>query len=294
MTTNTTPPGPVYDNAAKLFTLEHRAQICRWLGTPTNDCVRMLGEDLAAYPKRVDYLLQVAPTRLAHIEFHTTSPPNLGLTMLIYLARLLDKYPGYTVEQHVVILRDGNPTPTWRQDGVTLAYKCHLIRHTNPTDLLQLPATMPFTVLANARNLQERKQLLIQSWKAIRDSTAPDKTTLTEIAKTFAGIYLPKTTVDQMWKETPMPLNMRVESSYVRGLLEEGEQLGKVTGKAEGIVIGKVEERVSIFRGLLRMNFGEDPTIDHLAHQLAQHDPEEILEAIYHAKTLDEVRKIGG
>lgn len=277
-------PGPVYDNAAKMLGLAGRAELCRWLGTETSDCVRMLGEELEAYPKRVDYLLEVAPKRLAHIEFHTTSPPDLGLKMLVYLARLLDKYEGYTVEQHVVILRYGDPPPMWRKDGVTLVYKCHILREMDAIDLLARPSTMPFTVLAKARNLEERKDLLLRSWNAIRKSGATDKANLADMAKTFAGIYLPKAAVDQLWKESPMPLNMRVESSYVRGLLEEGEE--------KGIAIGKVEERANIFRGLLRMNFGDDPTIDELAVRLAERDRDRTLEAVYHAKSLDEVRNI--
>ncbi|WP_163510290.1 hypothetical protein [Fodinicola acaciae] len=272
-------PGPIYDNALKRLTAHHLGDICQWLGLGSPVDVVAESEELPAHGQRVDLLVRIGDRRLAHIEFFRRGDRNAAARMVEYLARAGQRFPGFSIEQFILLLGAGEIEEEFRRDALTVHFHVIKLRECDPAELLLRPAAAPLAVLAKCSR-GGRRQLLRDALEAIAKSGAPHTKTLMEIAETLARICLPLDVVTATGREARMPFDLS-EFPPSPGIIQ-----AHADGEARGVALGEARGGAKMVGIMLRSRFGDDPRIDRIAGRLAEGDPEVAFRTAMNAASL--------
>jgi predicted transposase YdaD len=237
---------------------------------------------LPAFPLWADLIARLDPHRQAHVEFVHTPARDLLDRMLEYRARILRRDPGQTLDQHILVLADGQ-VPDRLTDGgrypfdVTVTY----LRDHDPTVFLADPTLAPLAVLARPSSDRPRTTTLREALALITEVSDPKRRhALAETALVLAGIRLDRDTIETITQEARMSFTL-AETLAGRQIAAEAQ----ARGQARGTVLG----RATVLAALLRRTFGDDDRIEAIATDLAQLPHDEALDLALTAKNLDDL-----
>jgi hypothetical protein len=252
-------PGPVYDNAIKFVAATDVGELCRWLGIPLGPNVLQLSESLPGQTMQADLLVESDAGCISQIEFVTHVTTDLPRRLVAYRARVMERHPDHSLQQHVLVLGRGTVSPEVR-DAKEFWMRMHVFyaRDQDPADLLKSPSLAPLAVLGRASGRKERQALLRAALQAIGAGTDLNRRRkLTDTATTLAAIRLDRATIETIWEETDVPIDIR-DTDLARSFVREGREEGLRQGRGE------------VWAANLRWRFGPDERIAGLATALAR------------------------
>jgi hypothetical protein len=266
--------GAPYDGALKMLRLASHRQLCARVGKPVPDTARIEKEvELPGFALRVDLILHVGPHQLMHIEFETRPGRDLAQRLLYYASRMLRLDKHCRIVQIVVILGPhGDSTGIWEQDGIRIQFEVIKLREEDPEWLLASADIAPFAALGRAANKKERIDLLSRAFTVLSRAHLTDeyRRDLVYVAAVLAGIYLSTDQVKTAWKESAMGNSLAHLPEFLRDYAKELE--------------------IEMLTSMIRRKFGDAPDIDQVAQRLASLGSEAAADALFDAKTLDELR----
>jgi hypothetical protein len=263
---------PLYDNAVKDLCSRFPEVICRWLGIPVPDGVRVVNhsESLPAATRHVDALLLVVDKEALHVEFQAGGESRFACRMMEYKARLLRRKDlvGRVVHQYVVVLGQGTVEDGYQDEQMSYRYPVVYLRDQPVGPLLADAVLAPLAVLAAVPDA-DRPAILRQALDLIAGVTDDELLrALARAASDLANLYLDPATIDRTWEESAMPIPSLTHQRYLEGL-------------AEG--------RYATIAALLRRRFGAGPGTDEVAAVLATLDADEALARVDEAESLDDL-----
>jgi hypothetical protein len=276
-----------YDDALKALWPADLAGLCRWLGVPVEgEPVRLAESVPAATTRAVDLLVSVRPGRAVHIEFQTRPERRFPWRMLDYRVRLsgLRDLAGSTIEQHAVLLGAGRLAAGIDEPGLSFSYAVHHLQDEDPEQFLAEPALAPFASLARLSQ-GARSAVLARALQLI--ATAPDRArreTFVRATVNLAELYLAPATIESIREDHTMPLPTGFDD-YLRDKAREAGLEGRELELEQGRKRGLEQAAES----LLRVRFGDDPLIGHIARRLARLGAEACMRRIEAAADLDEL-----
>jgi hypothetical protein len=259
---------------------------------------------LTATTLEVDLLVEIMGgpdgPELMHVEYQVRPEKDFVLRMLAYRTRLMQRYPGVRLTQHVIVLKDG--VVSGHDDpgnGFTLDLKVLYLREHDPADFLSHPVLAPLAVLARG-SPQEREQTLLKAFHLIRSSGHPRGSELHQAAASLASLRLGRPTIESLRRESEMSVEPIIEfyrdTEWGQGLQAigraEGFEQGREQGREQGIEQGIEQGQARILLALLRARFGQHPQLSGLAERLAAWNESEAVEAITGATSLVELLKV--
>lgn len=256
-------PGPIYDNAVRFLAATDVGELCRWLGIPVRPAAAPISESLPGYAMHADLLVESEAGGITQVEFVTHVTADLIRRLVEYRARVMDRHPDRSLQQHVLVLGRGRVAGEVR-DAEEFWMRLHVFyaREQDPADLLKSPSLAPLAVLARASGPAERVSLLRAALKAIHTGADPSRRSkLTDTATTLAAIRLDRATIESIWEESDVPIDIR-DTDLARSFVAEGREEGREEGRR-----GAAAEWAA---ASLRRRFGPDERIPALASALAR------------------------
>lgn len=290
-------PGPVYDNALKWLAVADLVHVCAWLGIEADEQAIRVSESLPGVSHAADLVVQLAPGRLAQVEFARTGSWDVFGRMVEYRGRMIRRQrEPLELTQHVVVLGEGRIADSM-VDAQEFAMRIHpvYLRDQDPDRLLSTPSLSPLAVLARARGTVQREGLFRSAIGVIRDEPDPARRgELMTIAAVLAAIHLDLATIERAGREAGMPISLEgtqvareiAEAAEKRGL-ERGLERGMARGERRGARLA----RRGLVEALLVDRFGHDPDVSQRAERLADSDltDAEIIAAVRAASVLNDV-----
>jgi hypothetical protein len=265
-----------YDNAARLLANNGAQSLCRWLGAPTNE-PRLIAAELPSSTVYPDVVLELRERFALHVEFQTHGASDIPLRVLEYTARLrrLAVLKGYSIRHQVVVLGEGYADDHVHDDGLRFHFHVRYLRDEDPGPLLSDPALAPFASLADVPE-PDRQEVLLRAARIVLADGRPE---LLHAARDLAHIRLDSSTIDEVWKELPMPIPTSEQYRYEEGRAE-GERHGRSEGMRDGIAM--------TIGDALTEKFGEDSRIPLIVQDLAK-APDGWFKRVLAADSLDDL-----
>ena len=166
--------------------------------------------------------------------------------------RLQPELEGYSICHEVVVLGEGHVHNVIEDVGLWFTFPVRYVRDEDHEELLQDPVLAPFAAIADVDDRWRPDVLL----RAARMAVADGRPELLQATRDLAHIRLESSTIDQVWKELPMPIPTSEQYRYEEGLAE-GEARGLAEGEARGLN--------TAIAGALQDKFGEDSRIPAIA-----------------------------
>jgi hypothetical protein len=239
---------------------------------------------LPAGTQYADLVVEVAPGRLAQVEFVTKVEPDIGLRMHEYRSRLMRREPDCRLEQHVLVLGQGTVPEQFGDDQHWFRLNVAYLRDRDPAELLSSPSLAPLAVLARADSPQTRASTM-QAALTVIQRREPDRTRrerLAEMTLALARIYLEGRTIEEAEKEVGVSFDLsELVAEHRRASAELRAYMARVGPEQIG--------RETLLGPLLRKRFGFDDRIPDLVEKLATEPPEVCVQRVMDAKTLDDL-----
>jgi hypothetical protein len=213
-----------YDNAANLLVRTGAASLCRWLGHMV-DMARPLSTTMPTTTIHPDSCFEIGHQEALHIEFQRRGERNVRHRVLEYDARmrLQPELVSFSIRHEVVVLGEGHVHNEITDVGLRFTFPVRYVREEDHEELLQDPILAPFAAIAD-----------------VDDKWRPDVL--------LVAARIESSTIDQVWKELPMPIPTSEQYRYEEGLTE---------GEARAIAEA------------LQDRFGDDTRLPEIARHLA-------------------------
>jgi predicted transposase/invertase (TIGR01784 family) len=234
-----------------------------------------------------DLVVQVGSDHVIHVEFETNPNRDLIRRMLDYRARLMHEYPGCRVNQYVVVLGRGSVADfdDLERFGFTLDVHVVYLRDKDPTELLTKPLLAPFAVLAGGSR-SEREQAFSTALRLLWSGGHPKAVRLMQVLEALAGIWLDRSTVERIEKENDMSIEPLVEFYLETEVGQRMVDVGRQEGLGLGLEQGQEQGRERLLLALLRTRFGDGDEVRTAAKRLAGQDADAAVAAITAAPDL--------
>jgi predicted transposase/invertase (TIGR01784 family) len=215
----------MYDDTCRFLAEHFSADFASWLlGEPVT-LTELQPSELSLDPIRADALILLESDQaVLHLEFQTRPDPAIPFRMLDYRVRVYRKYPGKTMRQVVIYLK---------QTGSDLVQQtCFVFEQTQheftvirlweqPDDLfLQYPGLLPFAALGQTADPEATLVRVAQAINQIPDPAT--QANLTAASAILAGLRLEDKVVYRLLRRDIMQ-----ESTVYRSILAEGETKGE-------------------------------------------------------------------
>lgn len=274
-------PGPIYDNAVRFLAATDVNELCRWVGIPVGPAITPISESLPGYPMQADLLVESGTGGISQVEFVTHVTGDLIRRLVEYRARVMDIHPDRSLQQHVLVLGRGKVARMVR-DAEEFWMRLHVFyaRDQDPADLLKNPSLAPLAVLGRASGAAERQSLLRAALRTICTGADPSRRRkLSETATTLAAIRLPRATIESIWEEIDVPIDIR-DTDLARSFVQEGREEGRLDAAAEWAAAA------------LRRRFGADERLPRLAAALAGLPADRAAEVIDSAESVEALARM--
>lgn len=216
----------MYDNVCKFLAEEFPTEIATWLLGEPVPLAELSPKELSLEPIRTDSLILRQSTSLVlHAEFQTKPESDIPFRMADYRLRVYRRYPGKTMQQVVIYLRE-SASPLVYQNSFTLEKTQHqfeVIRlWEQPTELfLQSPGLLPFAVLTAGENKADVLREVSAKIEAIGEGR--QQSNIAAASSILAGLVLEKDLIQRVLRQEIMR-----ESVIYQEIKLEGKQEGLV------------------------------------------------------------------
>lgn len=279
-------PGPTYDATLRWLVANDPGAICRLLGEGTSEPPELLSESLPVNAVFVDALLRVGTDRLMHTEFVRRVEPDLAARMLEYRARIMRRYPGLTLVQHVLLLADGVLASRFGDSEHGFRLHVTYLREVLVEAVLAQPSLAPLAVLAAAPDEVARVRHFQESLRVIR-RTEPHRARAEELAGAagvLAVLRLGSRTIRWTWREMLMDAITREDVERFWEALQPANEQERL----EDLAYEKALPVARFIDEVLERKFGGDLRSGRLALALAQnYEPKEALDLIEAADSFE-------
>lgn len=211
----------MYDDTCRFLAEHFSADFASWLLGEAVPLTELKPSELSLEPIRTDALILLESDKtVLHLEFQTRPDPNIPFRMLDYRVRIYRKYPGKSMRQVVIYLKQTG-SELVQQTSFAFEQTRHefaVIRlWEQPASLfLQYPGLIPLAVLGQNANAEETLRQAAQRVAQITDPTT--QANLIAASGILAGLRLQEEVIYRLLRRDIME-----ESTVYRSILAEGE-----------------------------------------------------------------------
>lgn len=279
-------PGPYLDRAIRILTEDDPNAFCDWLGAPRSHDVKLISSSFPAETLYADFVGQVAPDRLIHVEYIGRPDWDMAARMLSYRAQLMRQYLRCSIQQYALVHGTGRlPSIDDPKTGFTLGHRTIYLRERDPAEMLTHPGLAGLAILAGGSDAASGDTLRIAIHKT-RGLDQVRERRLVEAMSTVAITRLGSTTVQQINEEDDV--SVKSVAAFYRET-NFGQEIHR-EGIEEGIKEGQGRGSAAALAAMLRARFGDDPRITRIAHHLAAGTDENTsAEMIFEATSVDDL-----
>lgn len=285
---SSSPPGlfHLYDVAMRSWAESNPAGVAGWLdpsvsGVPAEDFVMhptaLIESSLSVPLMHADLMIGVGSQRLMHVEYETSPGSDLVPRMYDYRGRIMRRYPGRRLTQHVIVLGDGRVKghDDLATHGFALDLNVVYLRDHEPAECLADSFLALFAALSRG-SCQVRERSFGAAMQLLLDSDHPMAWAWLMAAKSVAEIRLERSTIDRIGRENVMAVHPYVErfreEPWAQELIKQGREQGREQGWEQGQADGVMQGGERVLLAIIRTRFGYASEAEAIARMLSGWD----------------------
>ena len=273
-------PGPLYDLTLKDMFGFDLPGACELLGVEVEGEPVPLTVEFTLTSRVVDLLVRVGPGRLMHLEYARRAERDLVPRMLVYRGLIMQMFPKDLVEQHVLVLGEGEVAGyrDYARNDFALNLRVHYLRSADPERFLGTVNFAPLAILRRG-DPTEVEKVATQVVEAVRARGGDRTEELLKFVSVLAVIASDPDVVEKIIEETEM--TVQEVADFYRdtrfGLRLRSE--------------GREEAREELLTALLIERFGEHPELPDLVQRFVHWPDAAAVHAISAATDLAELQR---
>jgi predicted transposase YdaD len=261
---------------------ENPNALCDWLGESRAQDVQVISSSFTAETLYADFVGQVAPDRVIHVEYITKPDREMAVRMVAYLAQLMRRHPRCSITQYALVQGRGRlPSIDDPRTGFTLGHRTIYLRECDPAEMRTHPGLAGLAILAGSDDADTGDSLRIAIQRT-QSGSEIQRQRLVEAMADLASTRMDPTTVKQIIEENDMSVQsvaaFYLDTRFGQEIHRQGREQGREQGSAEALA------------AMLRARFGRDPRVTEIArHLTAATDEDTSARLVFEATSLDDL-----